>query len=323
MEELRNIVAMVTPFVQQDEYDPASPPNIDWSQSRRLARHLIDSGADALAVAATTGSSATLSDGEKGALFHEVAEEVGREKVICGVGSNDTAHVINLTRQAQERGFRQFLVVTPYYNKTSQLGLYCHYAAVLGTLPDAEFILYCVAGRTGQVTEPDTIRRLAADCPNLIGIKDADGIEHAESVWSLVKDRRPDFRIWSGNDSDTFEIMRQGFGYGVISVDGHLLASERRAMIGALLAARSADFESEVEADLAAKQIHQRLQRLSELLMDPRAPNPAGIRFLVNRHVMPIGRDRLPQVDLPEDLQQALEGEYQEAKEAFATKATT
>lgn len=308
MEELRNIVAMVTPFVPVEVYDPRRPPSVDYDRAQELANKLVlEEKVDGLVVAGTTGSAATLTDEEQLSLFAAVTRDLAPDDIICGTGSNDTRHLIELTGKAIEMGFYQFLLVTPYYNKTSQRGLYCHYAAVLERFPEAEFILYCIRGRTGQITQPDTIAQLARDFPNLIGIKDADGVDHAQQVYMKTGNR---LRIYSGNDDDTFEMMKRGFGYGVIGVDNILFPQQRGRMIN--LMARNQRLKRMVSAvDIEeAMEIDEKLKALSALLMSPDVPNPAGIRYLVNRSLMGIGLDRLPQVEPPETMKRDLDSAY-------------
>lgn len=311
MEELRNIVAMPTPFVPTKVYDPTNPPGVNYDRAQELASLLIyEEKVDGLVIAGTTGSADTLTDEEQQKLFKVVGEVMPKDQIICGTGSNDTRHFIDLTGKVYSMGFRQFLVKTPYDNKTSQNGLMVHFWTVLSRFPDAEFILYCVRGRTGQTTEPATVAHLARNFPNLIGIKDADGVDHAIAVWNLVKEERPDFRILSGNDDDTYEMMNLNFGYGVIGVDNILFPQQRGRMIKLLVREQGLDRKVSPEDLEEATKIDDILEKLSKLLMSPEVPNPAGIRYLVNRNLMEIGLDRWPQVEPSLEMQQKLDEAY-------------
>jgi 4-hydroxy-tetrahydrodipicolinate synthase len=299
----RVLPAMVTPYQSSGE--------ISLKRAQRLAVDLDLKGADGLVVAGTTGSSAVLESEEKLELFEAVGDAVGKDLVVCGTGSNNTKHAIELTARAHRRGFNNFLVVTPYYFKASQTGLYQHYAAILKEFPDAQFILYCVQGRTGQTTEPETIVRLANDFPNLAGVKDADGVAHAESVWNLLEESRQ-LHFWSGNDGDTHEMMVRGFGYGVIGVDLNLFAAERAKMVQLLVQAQREEDGGEKQGLIRkARAIHSAFTKLGTLLMSPSDPSPAGIRHLVGKNWGPIGTDRKPAWPPSDRTREALDTEYE------------
>ena len=209
--------ALVTPF-RGGALDPDS--------FRALIRRQLDAGVDALVVCATTGEAPTLTDAERRTLITETVELArGRVAVAVGTGSNDTAHAISLTREAQELGADAALVVTPYYNKATQAGLVAHYTAVADAA-DIPVILYNVPSRTGVSCTAETYAALAKH-PNIVGVKEASG------NFALIQDTRrlcpADFYIWSGNDEDTTAIMALG-GAGVISTAANLIPADMREL---------------------------------------------------------------------------------------------
>lgn len=159
-------VAMVTPFDRDGALDVAA--------GRRLAAHLVDNGVDSLILGGTTGESPTTSVEEKLELLKAVKEEVGdRAKLCAGAGTNDTAASIKLAKATADVGADSLLVVTPYYSKPSQKGVYEHFAAV-AQATDLPICVYDIPGRSGIPVAPDTLRRLA-DLPNIQAVKDAKG----------------------------------------------------------------------------------------------------------------------------------------------------
>ncbi len=158
--------AMVTPFDKNE--------NIDFQKLSKLIDYLINNGTDSLVVAGTTGESPTLSEEEKVALIqYSVKEAAGRVPIIAGTGSNNTKASIKLTKKAEEAGADAVMLVTPYYNKPSQEGMYRHFRAIAEetSLP---VMLYNVPGRTAASLAPETTIRLA-EIPNIIAIKEASG----------------------------------------------------------------------------------------------------------------------------------------------------
>ena len=209
--------ALVTPF-----HDGA----VDMERFRALVRRQLDAGVDALAVCATTGEAPTLRDEERRTLIAEtVALAAHRVPVIAGTGSNDTAHAVALTQEAEALGADAALAVTPYYNKATEAGLVAHYTAVADAV-HIPVILYNVPSRTGVSCSAAVYAALAAH-PNIGGVKEASG------NFALIQDTRrlcpDDFRLWSGNDEDTAAIMTLG-GAGVISTAANLIPAEMREL---------------------------------------------------------------------------------------------
>jgi len=197
--------ALITPFVGED---------IDYVALEKLLHWQIEEGVDALIVAGTTGESATLSAEEKLALFAFTVKVVkGRIPVIAGTGSNSTKDTIALSKEAEALGVDGLLLVTPYYNKPSQRGLYAHYKAVAEAV-NLPVVLYNVPGRTSVDLLPETVVALSK-VPNIVALKEASG--HPERVEELLPLVGPDFRIYSGNDHEIAAFIKRG-GHGVISV---------------------------------------------------------------------------------------------------------
>lgn len=239
-----SMVALVTPMGQDG--------SIDFDAFDRLIEFHIEHRTDAIVVAGTTGESATLDETEHMTLVHR-AVTTARERVpvIAGSGSASTAKAVQLTRHAMEAGADACLIVTPYYNKPPQEGLYRHYRAIADSVPIPQ-ILYNVPGRTACDLLPDTVARLA-ELPNVIGIKEATGsLERARRLRELVGDR---LDVYSGDDATARELMLDGAA-GVISVTANVAPARMHAMCAAALAGDAAEAAS-IDAGLSA--LHQSL----------------------------------------------------------------
>ncbi|AKG53762.1 dihydrodipicolinate synthase [Dehalogenimonas sp. WBC-2] len=274
MKELgRLITAMVTPF--QDD------GSIDFEQTKKLARALVASGSDGIVVAGTTGESPTVTWEEEHALFMAVKEAVGNSaRVIAGTGSNSTAEAVENTIKAEKLGVDAALLVVPYYNRPTQEGLYRHFKAVADatTLP---IILYNVPSRTATSMSADTTIRLSK-ISNIVGTKEASGNlgEIARIIDETLK-IRPDFTVWSGNDSDILPMMAIG-AHGVISVASHLVGTQIKQMM-----------ESFVSGDIAmAAAIHRRLTPIFNNLFA--VANPIPVKYALNYIGFRVGGLRLP-----------------------------
>ena len=201
-----SIVALVTPF--------HADGSVNFEKLRELVEWHIASGTDAILTLGTTGESSTMTHEEDDdTLRCVVASAAGRVPVIAGTGSNCTQTMVEKSLRAQELGADGLLLITPYYNKANQEGMYRHFAAVADavTIPS---ILYNVPGRTGCAIAPETVERLARH-PNICGIKEASGdMSYAMKIARCVG---PDFAIYSGNDDQIVPLLSLG-GKGVISV---------------------------------------------------------------------------------------------------------
>ena len=215
------MVALVTPFRNG---------KVDEATIRRLVEFHVNAGTSALVPCGTTGESATLSHEEHERVVEVVIEAAhGRVAVIAGTGSNNTQEAVQLTKHAKHAGADAALLISPYYNKPTQRGLYLHFKAVADAV-ELPLILYNIASRTCVNIEPETVARLASDCPTIVGIKEASGnLEQMSRILQLT-DRR--IALLSGDDALTLPVLSIG-GTGVISVVANLVPKDVCAMIAA------------------------------------------------------------------------------------------
>ncbi len=198
---------------------PMNEKGVDYDALERLINWQIDEGIDALLICGTTGECATLSDEEHREVFKKSMEFSGhRVPMIAGTGSNDTAYAIELTKVAYDMGYDAGLLVSPYYNKTTQAGLIAMYTAIADSSPMPE-ILYNVPGRTGMNIEPKTYAALGKH-PNIVGIKEANG--DMEKIVETMAYAGDDLCLWSGEDGMITPMLSMG-GDGVISVLSNIL----------------------------------------------------------------------------------------------------
>jgi 4-hydroxy-tetrahydrodipicolinate synthase len=251
---------------------------VDYAQARRLARALIDSGSEGVVVCGTTGEAPTLSAHEKLRLFEEVAEELrGRAAVIAGSGDNCTADSVELSREAARTGVDALLLTAPYYNKPPQEGIYRHFAAIAEAV-ELPCIFYNIPSRTGVNMKADLQVRLSR-IGNIAGVKESSG--DMKQIAAVIEDARPDFRVWSGNDEDTFGIVMLG-GWGVISVASHIVGRQIAMMIGHAAQGRMAE----------AAALHRRLLPLIDALFV--MTNPIPVKYALNQAGFECGPLRLP-----------------------------
>ncbi|WP_457673271.1 4-hydroxy-tetrahydrodipicolinate synthase [Thiolapillus sp.] len=239
-----SMVALVTPMAQDGSIDlDAMYKLLDWH---------VEQGTSAIVSMGTTGESATLDEKEHCDVIRRTVEHVaGRIPVIAGTGANSTAEAISLTRCAADAGADACLLVTPYYNKPTQEGLYLHHKAIAEAV-DIPQILYNVPGRTACDMLPETVARLA-EIDNIVGIKEATGdLGRLERIRSLAGD---DFALYSGDDATGCEFMLRG-GNGVISVTTNVAPARMAQMCKAALAGDRETAEK-IDADLA--ELHREL----------------------------------------------------------------
>lgn len=234
-----SMVAMVTPMQEGGEIDVAA--------LERLIDYHLAEGSDAIVAVGTTGESATLDENEHCDVIRMVVERVaGRIPVIAGTGANCTREAINLTRRALEAGADACLLVTPYYNKPTQEGLFQHYTAVADAV-DIPQILYNVPGRTACDLLPETVIRLSAH-PRIAGIKEATGdLARLEAIQAGCPD---DFMLLSGDDATAGEFCLRG-GHGVISVTANVAPALMHALCEAAMAGNR-EAAAAIDAQLAA-----------------------------------------------------------------------
>lgn len=234
-----SIVALVTPMDNNGV--------VDTDSLAALCEFHIEQGSDALVAVGTTGESATLDEAEHCEVIRFIVERVaGRIPVIAGTGSNSTTEAINLTRKAKEMGADACLIVTPYYNKPTQEGLYLHHKAIAEAVDIAQ-ILYNVPGRTACDMLPETIGRLAR-IPNIVGVKEATGdLSRVKTIRDLTS---PDFALYTGDDASSREFCLLG-GNGSITVTGNVAPRLVHEMIVAAMAG-NANLAAEIDHKLAA-----------------------------------------------------------------------
>jgi len=269
----RIITAMVTPF--------DSSGQVDYDQAKKLALACLESGSDGLVLSGTTGESPTLTHEEELKLFQEVKSVVGsRGSIIAGTGSNSTAEAVEATRAAEKIGVDACLLVTPYYNKPSQDGLFEHFRTIAEST-SLPCILYNVPARTVTAISSETVIRLS-QVKNIIGIKEASG--NLEEIARMINGAKKGFVVWSGNDSDTLPLLSIG-GYGIISVASHLVGLQIKEMINQYLAGKVAE----------AAAIHRNLMPLVKAMFV--VSNPVPVKYALNQIGFNVGKPRLPLVE--------------------------
>ena len=272
----RVLTAMVTPF------DGSGA--LDLDASAELARWLVANGSDGLVVAGTTGESPVLTDEERLHLIEAVAGAVS-VPVIAGTTTNDTAHSVELTRQAKGRGADGILAVTPYYNRPSQAGLQAHFAAC-AEATDLPVILYDIPARSGRKIAKETILSLISSQKNVVGVKEASGdVANAAELLAVAP---KEFEMYSGDDSLSLPLMSVG-AVGVISVASHWVGIEMRAAL-----------EAFAQGDVArATQLNAALTEHYRFEGSERWPNPEPSKAMLRALGVKVGRCRLPMV--PDD----------------------
>ena len=240
-----SIVAMVTPMHDDGAVDDAA--------LSRLVDFHVQQGTDGIVAVGTTGESATLDHQEHTAVIARIVElAAGRIPVIGGTGANSTREAVNLTRCAKDAGVDACLLVTPYYNKPTQEGLYRHYMAVSEAV-DIPQILYNVPGRTACDMKAETVGRLAR-AANIVGIKEATGdMQRIHDLRSACGD---DFVILSGEDWMACDTILEGGGQGVISVTANVAPAAMHAMC---MLALDGDAQGAREVDATLRALHEKL----------------------------------------------------------------
>ena len=227
-----SIVALVTPMTEDGAVDDVS--------LKKLVEFHVEEGTDALVAVGTTGESATLDEDEHCHVIKKVVEfAAGRLPIIAGTGANCTREAIHLTRRAKAAGADACLLVTPYYNKPTQEGLYLHYKAIAEAV-DIPQILYNVPGRTACDLLPETVGRLAK-IKNIVGVKEATGkLERVKQIRELTGD---DFAIYTGDDATSLEFCMLG-GNGSITVTGNVAPKQLHEMLAAAMCGDRATAEA-------------------------------------------------------------------------------
>ena len=231
--------AIVTPFTTDE--------NIDEPTLKNLIDFNLANGVTGIVPCGTTGESPTLNHEEHDRVVRLTVEHVnGRAPVIAGTGSNSTREAISLSRHAQEAGASGLLLVTPYYNKPTQEGMYRHFRAIADSV-SIPCILYNIKGRTGVNLETDTLIRLMNDCSNIAGVKEASG--DLNQMREVIARRREGFRVLSGDDNLTVSLIKAG-GDGVISVASNFIPAQMTRLVKLALEGNFTDAET-LEKELA------------------------------------------------------------------------
>lgn len=291
MEKFKGLgVALVTPFQQNG--------NVDYKGFEKLINHTIKGGVDYLVVQGTTGESATLSAQEKQAVLDFAVETIKeRVPVVYGHGGNNTKALIEGFKTLNLKGVSAILSVSPYYNKPSQEGIYQHYKALNEASP-LPIILYNVPGRTGSNMLPETTLRIAADCNNVIGIKEASG--NLDQMGQIIKNRPEGFLVISGDDNLVLPQIAIGAD-GVISVIANALPKRFSTLVKSALA-----------GDLkTAREFHNLLMDIIPLLFVE--GNPAGVKAVLKALGICGDTVRLPLVNVSQKTYDSL---YRAASEA-------
>ena len=272
----RLLTAMVTPFDAEGK--------VDYQQARKLAQALLDSGSDGIVVCGTTGEGATLILEEETRLFAEIKSVVGtRGSIVASTGSYNTRETQKITREAERIGVDACMLVVPYYNRPTQQGLFEHFSAIARatTLP---CILYNVPSRTATNLTADTVIKLN-QIDNIIGLKEASG--NLRQIAQIIQGTKNNFLVYSGNDADTLPILALG-GYGVVGVTSHLVGVQIKLMMDKFLNGETQE----------AANIHRHLLPLVNALFV--TTNPMPIKYALNHIGFPVGKPRLPLVELDE-----------------------
>jgi len=271
-------VAVVTPFKKSGA--------IDFDASEKIINHIIDGGCEFLVSLGTTGESPTISKQEKKALIEHTVKVIdGRVPLVIGIGGNNTSDVVLAIHSMPFKGVSAVLSVSPYYNKPPQAGLFEHFKIISESSP-VPVILYTVPGRTGSNISAATTLRLAAECPNIIGIKEASG--NFDQIYQVLRDRPEGFLVLSGDDSLTMPLLSAGAD-GVISVTAQAFPKEFSNMVRFGL---TGDFTS-------ARKLHFHLLDFMNLLFSD--GSPAGIKAALNILQLCENTLRLPLVPASEE----------------------
>lgn len=263
---------MVTPF--------SIDGTIDYEKTSGLLEHLIANGTDSVIVNGTTGESATLTTAEKNELLRFVIKVVNKRiPVIAGTGTNNTAESIELTKAAERSGADGIMLVTPYYNKPDQQGMYAHFSAIANetSLP---VLLYNIPGRSVVNLLPETVIALSR-ISNIKAVKEASG--NLEQMAEIIEGTADDFEVYSGDDGLTLPVLSIG-GSGIISVSAHVVGNEMQQMIKAFQNGQTKQ----------AAEMHRALLPVFSVLFS--TPNPVPVKYALEKLGVPTGGVRLPLV---------------------------
>lgn len=275
-------IAIVTPF-----YDDGS---INYDRLGEMIDHQIENHTDAIIICGTTGEASTMTDDEHlECIKFAVKRTAGRVPVIAGTGSNDTKYAVELSKEAEAAGADALLLVTPYYNKTTQKGLILHFNTIADAV-NIPIVLYNIPGRTGMNMEVSTVKELAKH-KNIVALKEASG--NISYVAKLIAECGDNIDIYSGNDDMIVPVMSLG-GKGVISVLSHILPKETHDMVQLCL---DNDFAKATEMQI------KYLDLINALFIEV---NPIPVKEALNMTGWNVGPCRLPLCEMTEEHKSAL-----------------
>lgn len=266
-------VAIITPFTKD---------GVDYDKLGELIEFQIREKTDAIVICGTTGEASTMPDDEHISVISYAVKKVnGRLPVIAGAGSNDTKHAINLSQRAEQAGADAILSVSPYYNKTTQRGLYEHFKAIAENI-SIPVILYNVPSRTNLNINPETVKQLS-EIDNIVGIKECN----LNQVGEIINLCGEDFTVYSGEDALVVPLMSLG-GKGVISVMANIIPRDTHDMVAKFL-------EGDIEG---SRKIQLKVLELVKALFIEVSPIP--VKEAMNLMGMNVGKCRMPLVDMTE-----------------------
>ena len=268
------ITALVTPFNKDNE--------VDVGELKILAKDIELQGSDGVVVGGTTGEGSNLTSDELIKIIKSI-NEITNLEVIVNVGTNSTSKTIELINKVKDCKHDALMVIVPYYNKPTQKGIYEHFKMIANTFKDEKFILYNVPSRTIVKLEKDPLLDLINECDNIIGLK------HASDDFDLVKivkEKHPDFLVYSGDDKYTLDMMKLGAD-GVISVLSHVFGKDIKELID--------DYNNGIENEVIDKYIKE----LSEIFFCE--TNPIPIKYILSKKGYRSMNLRLPLTELSKD----------------------
>jgi 4-hydroxy-tetrahydrodipicolinate synthase len=272
----RVLTAMVTPFDANGA--------LDLDVARQLARYLQDHGNDGLVIAGTTGEAPVLTDDERLSLFAAVIEAV-TIPVVAGTGTNDTAHSVHLTKEAEKLGAAGVLAVCPYYNRPSQAGIEAHIRAMAAAsaLP---VMVYDIPVRTGRKINTPTLLRMFREVPNIVALKDAAG--NPGETASVIANAPAHVEVYSGDDGLTLPLLAAG-AVGTVGVATHWTGPDHQQMFDLWDAGDTA----------GARLVNTRMLPSFAFETGDDAPNPIPSKAMMRHLGIPVGQARLPMGDAP------------------------
>jgi 4-hydroxy-tetrahydrodipicolinate synthase len=272
----RVLTAMVTPFDANGA--------LDLDVARQLARYLQDHGNDGLVLAGTTGEAPVLTDDERLSLFAAVIEAV-TIPVVAGTGTNDTAHSVHLTKEAEKLGAAGVLAVCPYYNRPSQAGIEAHIRAMAAAsaLP---VMVYDIPVRTGRKINTPTLLRMFREVSNIVALKDAAG--NPGETASLIANAPAELEVYSGDDGLTLPLLAAG-AVGTVGVATHWTGPDHQQMFDLWAAGDT----------VGARLVNTRMLPSFAFETGDDAPNPLPAKAMMRHLGIPVGQARLPMGDAP------------------------